>query len=395
MSLHSDNRGQVMLTSAFLMAITLTLIAMMLNNIIYYNNISYMGFMDHSGYDDVSIKNMVAEEAIFAYNQTKGNTVGDFNAHMADFVESLNNLTVPKGSHISLTTSIAGPWNPAATYKSTECLLTIHTKNSDKTYLICTNYTSPAAAPSPTPGPTPAECLVYISANKTLLMADGHDRAEVTVNVLDKATLAPLSGVTVDLDSCLGGFYDADGVNTLNPVVTNAAGQAVTYYFSTNTGVEVLNASVGANPTRPAGNLSSNFTISCQLPASLCTHGVLVGTPVNAYTSGSKYYVTISIPIQVNPGTYNFDNFKAGAVFVSSQSDNVQLIAPSDITNITETGTVSGPGGYSKNVNVKLLIKNKNKAFDARIIVLVTADCLVDHAAYAKIETFDVTGMYS
>ena len=48
-----------MLTSAFLLAITLTLIALMLNNIIYFNNISEMGFMDHSGYDDVSIKNMV------------------------------------------------------------------------------------------------------------------------------------------------------------------------------------------------------------------------------------------------------------------------------------------------------------------------------------------------
>ncbi len=34
----------------------------MLNNIVYFNNISYMGFMDHSGYDDVSIKNMVVEE---------------------------------------------------------------------------------------------------------------------------------------------------------------------------------------------------------------------------------------------------------------------------------------------------------------------------------------------
>ncbi len=60
MKLRSDKSGQVMLATAFLMAIVLTFIALMLNNVVYYNNISYTGLMDQ-GYDDISIKNIVTQ----------------------------------------------------------------------------------------------------------------------------------------------------------------------------------------------------------------------------------------------------------------------------------------------------------------------------------------------
>ena len=53
-----------MLATAFLLAIALTFIALMLNNVVYYNNISYMGFMNQ-GYDDISIKNLVAQGGDF------------------------------------------------------------------------------------------------------------------------------------------------------------------------------------------------------------------------------------------------------------------------------------------------------------------------------------------
>ncbi len=44
-----------------------------------------------------------------------------------------------------------------STYKSTESLLTIQTKDSNKTYSIITNYTPPVAHLSGA-GPTPLDC---------------------------------------------------------------------------------------------------------------------------------------------------------------------------------------------------------------------------------------------
>ena len=107
--------------------------------------------------------------------------------------------------------------------------------------------------------------------------------------------------------------------------------------------------------------------------------------------------MNISIPIQINAGTYNFSNFKAGAVFDSDASSWVQLIAPSDIANITETDYVAGPGGYTKNVYVKLKIKNTNKDYSASITVVVSANCVLDYGVYSKTSTVtdaDVKGSY-
>lgn len=400
MSPNSDKHGQVMLTSAFLLAITLTIVALMLNNVIYYNNISYMGFMDHSGYDDVSIKKMVAEEATFAYNESRGDQI-TFDMHMADFIRSINNLTIPKGSYVTFKTQPIASYSPTGTYKSTESLLTIRTRDSNKTYLITTNYTPHVASP-PGPGYTPLNCVVYISANKTQMIVGGHDRAEVTVQVYDKTTLVPLSGVTVKLrSSLLGGFYDEYGTTDRPEVITNEAGQAKAYYFPTGVGIEVLNASVGTAPSHADGNLSDNFTIQCQLQTQYCnSHIVKISTPLKTYYEDHpKAYVIISIPIKIdmadNPTGFNFSNFMAGAVFNSGGSDNLKLTAHCEITNITETGYVRGPGSYSNNVAMKLLIDDKDQGFTASVTIVITAYCEEDDRVYIRTETFDVIGTTS
>ena len=64
---HKDDSGQVMLTNAILFAIIIIVISLMLNNIIYATNVAYIGFMDGSKYEDLSIRQMTTKEATCAF----------------------------------------------------------------------------------------------------------------------------------------------------------------------------------------------------------------------------------------------------------------------------------------------------------------------------------------
>jgi hypothetical protein len=396
-----------MLTSAFLLAMILVMIALMLNNIIYYNNIAYMGFMDQSGYDDVSIKTMVAEEASNAYIAAVGNPAA-YDHRMQEFVRSLNNAVATKGYYVTLSSSVLAPIptsGPDQTYTATRSYLYVNMKDSNRAYVINTTYTyhspftpTPTPTPTPSPGPSPQVLVVQMSSNKTTMVPDGFDCALVTVQVTDQATSTPVSGVDVDLHVSSGEFHTITGTPGITSVTTDVLGRGTVLYYPplAVSGTSILNASAGTDPSRSIGNLSDNVTIASQIPpGSVCVHDVTIGTPTKA-TSKNKiggtwfHWVTITIPITIPAGDHNFTPFSAVATFDSGT--NMKLLAPSDITNIY-LSQVKGPAAYNGNVIVKLNRPDDKAAYSADIILTVTGTCAEDgNAPYSKVQTLTVSG---
>jgi hypothetical protein len=63
----NDKSGQLMLISAFMLAMMVVTISLLLNNVIYSSNLAYDGFMDQSRYDNLCYKQVTANEMNYAY----------------------------------------------------------------------------------------------------------------------------------------------------------------------------------------------------------------------------------------------------------------------------------------------------------------------------------------
>jgi hypothetical protein len=420
MKMRSDKSGQVMLATAFLLAIVLTFIALMLNNVVYYNNISYMGFMNQ-GYDDISIKNLVAQEAFYAYSEFHDDQYS-FNVHMQDLANSLNNVTLPEGSYVVISSpSIYAAWDPTSTYQSTEFELTIYSKGLNKTYSIKTYHSLPAPTPIPTPGPTTLNCKVTISSpsNNSIVYQGGTNHTYITITAINLSDNSPASNQEVHLKhyTSMGKLcFNEDGSSVVddltNPAITDSTGTIRLYWFPLTgvsaEGTDVINASIGMNPSRAAQNLSNNVMIVNKVFVS-CDHIVTIGSPTQIPGNGGSkdkingnwyYYVMISIPITVPAGQtpdYNFSSFSVGTVFNTVGSVNVDSskVTPGTSGNFTEPGYVTGPGAYSRSINVKLYLVNKNLPFTANLTAVVTAYCNVHYLPNSGTSTSIISGAWS
>lgn len=385
-----------MLTSAFLLAISLVIIALMLNNIIYYNNIAYIGYMDQWSYDDVSIKNMIVEESINAYKATAGDA-NAYNQHMQGFVSSMNDVLMPKGYYVTLTTQQVHPWPVSSgTYPATDMQLNISTRDSSKTYSISTTYTRQLpqpATPTPTPVPSPQNVVVKMSSNKTEMFLTETDTALITVDVTDQASGMPRANVLVDLHSNLGEYQDAGG-NTIYRVQTDQYGKAKAYFYTLSLGTHILNASVGPNPSLAAGNLSNDVAIVCKnvVMPGVCDHDFMIDIPSLDYDADPKPnkqdYLTVTVPIHLpaTPGSYEYVDFKA-----TITSGNHVNLADVSITDISDK-KLKGSTQETKKVSLKFNRIDKNAPYSATVTVSVTVTCDIDHRVLTETKTYVISG---
>ncbi len=418
MKLRSDKSGQVMLATAFLLAIALTFIALMLNNVVYYNNISYTGLMDQ-GYDDLSIKNIVASEAISAYSEYP-HTQSKFDDRMRDLANSLNNGTLPEGSYVVISPPLPSDfhvWDPTGTYQSTKFQLTIYSKGLSKTYTIKTKYSPPVATPIPIPAPTVMDCKVNITSpvNNPIIFQDGTNHTCVTIKVTYPNSSAAEGqqvyvayninkGILHIAEDPASDAYDSVNYNKL----TDPYGILTLYWYPTSglaaQGTDVIYASIGTNPNRVIGNLSNNVMITNK-KYEPCDHTVTIGAPIlQPINNGDKdkinnvwyYYVEYRIPITMPAGTYNFSSFSVGTFLNTLGSSGVYL-TNAIFGNYTEPGYVHGP--YSDYISVKVYLTNPNPSssttFAVNLTTVVNGYCNVHCVPYSTKRTDVVSGTWS
>lgn len=148
-----------------------------------------------------------------------------------------------------------------------------------------------AAAFDPTQG--------YLSADKTSLVADGSDTAEITVVVRDN-DLQPMPGMTVTLLSSRG---LGDDIRVLNAVTDNQ-GKAYFLVDSLDKGSVTFSAQVGGQTIEPT--ITLNYTGGLTIPLS---RGALIkipddGDPSTQFDTAVYYYA-------INGRRYVFTNEKS------------------------------------------------------------------------------------
>jgi hypothetical protein len=395
--------GQIMLTGAFILAITLVSIALILNNVVYFNNVSYMGFMDNSGNSDISIKNLVAQEAINAYDEFHDNEDA-FNRTMLDLANSLNNVTLSEGTKVVISPPyfFNTSYDTTLTYPSTKFNLTIYTKDSTKTYSISTSYSPPP--PTPTPGPIPLKCKVTISSpgNNSIVFPGNHTYVTITVINSSNPSIPVINQiVTVNNNILIGKLCkNEDGTSLVdyvtNPAITDNNGNIQLYWFpNIIEGTDVINASIGYKPSLADQNLSNNVMIINKIFRT-CSHTVNIdNAQLDTSHNGNDYSIDIQVPITVPEGS-NFSYFSVGSFLNSSASNNVKFLSYSDMGNVTVPGYVTGhlTAPYDK-ATIRFGWPNatgQNKQFTAVFTVTVSAYCNLDNGYYLSTRVFTVTG---
>lgn len=400
--LRDDSSGQALLTFGFLFAITITIIALMLNNIIYTNNQAYIGFMDQSQYSDQSIKSATANQVAGAYMDSKGD-LASFTACMDNYTRAMNIVLMTKGRYIELTPLTVVPMpasGPDQTYAATLSRLTIREQDSFKSYLIETNYTyrsvAPLPTPMPAPGPAPASTVVRVGSNRTEITANGNDFALIVIEAMNGATNMPASFIQVDLHSDGGEFHEYEGTIPVNSVVTDVNGKALVKYLTLVTGAITINASVGPAPNTGSKNLSDNVTILCTdiIVPGACSHVVNINAPTLSHDSKNKggttfHTITVSIPVTVPADPHDFQDFVATASIVGTT--NLQLLSPGDINDV-KVKHLQGATAYTGYVTLDLNWVNYPSPYSATIDVIVTADCKTHSGLYSSSQTLTVNG---
>lgn len=413
MKQRDDDSGQIMLTGAFILAIILIFIALLLNNVIYFNNVTYIGFMGQSGYNDVSIKKLVAQEAINAYEEFHDDEEA-FNRTMLDVADSLNNVTLPEGIKVV----ISPPYYfykitniPATTFPSTRFNLTIYTKDSTKTYFINTSHSPPL--PTPTPGPTPLKCKVTVSSpsNNSIVYQGGTNHTFITISVINTSNPSiPVVNQKVNVNNTFSVSSQTltigklckneDGTSIIdnygNPAVTDIYGNIKLYWFPLSLeGTDVINASIGDNPSLAEQNLSNNVTIINKI-FNICHHTVNISEAQhNTNHDGNNYYINIQVPLTAPSGS-NFSFYRVGAFLNESASSNAIILSYSDMGNFSVSEYVTGPlTAPNEMIKIRLgwpYANGPNKQFKAVLTVTVSAYCNVDNGYYWDTKTFTVTG---
>jgi hypothetical protein len=341
MAFQRDESGQVMLTGAFLFAAIIVIIAIMLNNLIFSNNVAYLGFMEQSKYDELSIKHMTVDEAASAFVESNGQFDPLFKNHMNDYCNTLNSITIQKGKFIDI--------NPLSTYGSipgsntlsvARTELSIYSKDASKSYLVTTNYVQPTAASLPA-ARTPGNVIVKLGSNTSELSINPLGCALLVVEVINNSTFMPEPGVTVKLTAVSGHMSwrtSGDDVSMVNPfqVVTDYNGKAFVFYDPPGVvGQQIINASVGTNPIRAYKNLSNNVSITVLgtlvSPGACTAHPVDIGNLAQSYShSQSSDWVTGTIHVHIT-APYDFwgNNPRFTVTLTLSNENNLQLISHS------------------------------------------------------------------
>jgi len=372
-----DLSGQLMLISAFLLAMMVVAITMMLNNVIYSSNMAYISFIDQSRYDDLSYKQATIKEAIYAEAVDRSN----YNAYMQDYAKSLNNITSMRGRYVDLLTYTTSSGPLSNTKTRTE--LSISGKNSNISYVIYTGYNS-QASPGPSPSPTMA-FNVTISANKTSMYNDSTDTVKLVITVTDANTSLPASNFVLDIITDRGTsptayIYDDGGTNSNPPyLVTDLSGTKIVYYIDKNStiGTAHIHATAKLNNSSTESYLSNVIEISVTSPSStnLCSHIINIsGTPAidNIPGKGNDYKITV---------TFNIGPFSNLNIYpiIDKTSTTIAYDNNPSYNNATKQLTVNVYP--ERDSNFKLVIKMD-----------ITGYCTVDKVNVSRTATLNITG---
>ncbi|CAJ35801.1 hypothetical protein [Methanocella arvoryzae] len=254
--------GQVMLTSAFLLAIVIIIVTIMLNNLIYSNNVAYLGLSDQSQYDDLSIMKMTVDEMNYALNVANGDQ-SMFAKNFTAFISATNNMTLTKGTHVQNS-------SPVFTSGDVTQQLYVSDKDSSKTYVIKSKSQAALTPGTYHGGRDPGNVIVRLGANDTTLRLGEH--VLLIVEVVNSTTYMPEPNVTVNFTVPAGALM-ANGNEHLADASGNIKGKHadlhtddngylfVDYYLTSLVYTVRINASVGPNPDRAHGNLSNDVTM--------------------------------------------------------------------------------------------------------------------------------------
>ncbi len=163
---YNDDSGQVLLTSTILFVVIIIFIALMLNSIIYATNVAYLGFMDGSKYEDLSIRKLTTGEAHGSY-QTYPSRFDDSIAlpnprlinrtkYMDDYESAINYLTNSKGKYVELVDTYYTSPHSGLITTQTKWDMVITDKNSKTNYSIQTGSWNPTAPRPPPSMPMPS-----------------------------------------------------------------------------------------------------------------------------------------------------------------------------------------------------------------------------------------------
>lgn len=309
---HKDDSGQVMLTNAILFAIIIIMITLMLNNIIYATNVAYVGFMDGTKYEDLSIRQMTTKEAAGAFHDylpsstdpLDENNVNTRSRYISDYVTAVNNLTNSKGKYVEILNRYYAPPNPPSylglKVTQTHWDLVITNKDSKVTYTISTGSTDPSA-------PRPSTTLQLPTASFS----------DDTYRVNEGGTCT----VTV----------------TLNHPYTDP----IIIYYSTAT----INAT-SAN----YNDVSSSVTI----PASELEGDISLPTKPDGLVAGTKAF-TVNI-VSTNPATGSTDS---AIIFIEDTNTVTPPPPPSQSKDMhVDCTAVRENGGSKKDVTITTVVKN-------------------------------------
>ncbi|MCD1294742.1 hypothetical protein CUJ83_06985 [Methanocella sp. CWC-04] len=374
-----DDSGQFLLTSAFILAFAIIAITLMLNNVIFSSNMAYVGMMDQSRYDALSLKQATAKEISYAYNYTKGDADSSrFDKYTDDYEKALNGLYGIKSKQVTITsTPYRIPISDPLAVTETESQLSIIGRNSNLTYKI---FTGNPLSSGTTPGGTSSGYKINIIPSKynVTVGLTPMDYVLLTVEVFsNSSTPVAQANVDVTMHKTLAGseFRDLSGT-AVTVVTTDSTGKATLKYVSAQTGTDTIYATIGA------GNRSNDINIFCAPIPSACSHVVGNTTYTKTYAENEKIYATgggnlradfvkISYDIYVN-GLYNFSNFKVD-ITLNPDSNNTAFATSDDSGSFTQA-LISGTN-YNKNINVRIQCLDNDYPYFANLTMRISGTC--------------------
>jgi hypothetical protein len=361
-----DKSGQVMLISAFMLAIVVVAITLMLNNVIYSSNMAYVGYMDQSRYDDLSYKQATADEAAYAYYAYVGDSA-KYNTYMGDYEKCLNNLSSAKGGYIELTSNTAPATNPLLT-TDTESHLSIYGKNSKTSYDIYTG-SSNTAPPAPTATPLPTSYQLLLTAVPSSFEYGDTDGSDLSVRVTSGGAAQPNVSVLFSLsNTSLGDVMCIDGVSHIpaSGLISDQDGYVYAKFVGTLfAGTETIRAYNGSK------NLSNIAVITITQPAT-CTHNVPYG-PAELNPTGGSGKVDITVPIDLSSFT----------------NGDITIYTPDLSSNIQQSGSTPA---YVHNKITYTIKRLDNNPYTVTLKFRITATCNIDHQPYDRTITYVING---
>lgn len=371
-----DKSGQLMLISAFLLAIAVITITLMLNNVIYSSNMAYVGFMDQSRYDDLSFKQATAYEAEYAVMHDADN----FDVHMNDYERALNNITSIKGRYVELdstrnATSFPNPLPLPVTH--TRNYISIYGKGSNVSYIIYTGWDG-VTIPNPPPPITPPAggyVLDLTPSKYNVICGPGSsDRVILTLIVSDQnGTRMP--NVPVEFHcirenlSCI--FYPGTSTEATNMTSGSDGFRDAEFHDWVNPmpGIVPIWATAGSN--------TSNIVyLNCgPIPPPTCNDNVSLaaGMPTTTHVSGNEYEINVR---------FNFAGFT---------NDTIPTISVISVTDTQITGVAPDYNPNSDTLSFTLKLTD-NSPYTVVLGLTIKAYCTTDHLDYNRNAQLTIIG---